>query len=83
MEIYSSDQQLDFEDFLNLAAAADHDHEATKETSASSCLKASTTFSQNPFISSHENEMVTSSSVNGSCRALVPGTSCADYNMQP
>ncbi|XWS23480.1 hypothetical protein CRYUN_Cryun28dG0017200 [Craigia yunnanensis] len=82
MEIYSSDQELDFEDFLILAAAADHDLEETKETTAS-FLKASTTFSQNPFISSHENEMMTSNSINGSCWEQVPRTSCADYNLQP
>ncbi|XP_022753782.1 probable WRKY transcription factor 51 [Durio zibethinus] len=82
MDINSSDQQLqDFEDFLILAAA---DHEETKESTASSCLKASTTFSQNPFISSHDqNEMMTSSSVNDSCWEQVPRSSSADYNMEP
>ena len=79
MEINISDQQLDFEDFLILAAA---DYEAPKEITAPSCLKASTTFSQNPFISSHENEMMTSSSVNDGCWELFPSSSCADSNMQ-
>ncbi|XWS15327.1 hypothetical protein CRYUN_Cryun35bG0086300 [Craigia yunnanensis] len=78
MEINSSDQQLDFEDFLIPA-----DYEEPKEITASSCLKVSTTFSQNPFISSHENEMMTSSSVNDGCWELFPTSSCADSDMQP
>ncbi|XWS24892.1 hypothetical protein CRYUN_Cryun27aG0024100 [Craigia yunnanensis] len=64
--------QLDFEDFLNLVAA---DHEETNnETTVSS---------QNPFISSHENEMImTSTSVNGNCWEVPRSSPCADY-MQP
>ncbi|XVF39002.1 hypothetical protein PTKIN_Ptkin01aG0000900 [Pterospermum kingtungense] len=76
MEINSRDQQLGFENFLFLAASVG------VETVASPCLQPSTTFSQNPFISLNENEIMNSSSVNGSCWELVSRTSWADYNMQ-
>ncbi|XVE60867.1 hypothetical protein DITRI_Ditri05aG0161300 [Diplodiscus trichospermus] len=70
MEINSD--QLDFEDFLFLAAP-DHQQEITNETSPSS---------QNPFISSHENEIMTSNSVNGSFWEIPRCGSFAAY-MQP
>ncbi|XWS21825.1 hypothetical protein CRYUN_Cryun30bG0088800 [Craigia yunnanensis] len=69
MEINSD--LLDFEDFLILDAV---DHEETNNKSTAS--------SQNPFISSNENEIMTSTSVNGSCWEVPRSNSYADY-MQP
>ncbi|XVE55085.1 hypothetical protein DITRI_Ditri03aG0132600 [Diplodiscus trichospermus] len=80
MEINSGEQLLGFEDFLILAA---DDHEETKEITPYTFLKGSTTFFPDPFISSHENEMMASSSVNGgSSRVLVPRSCYADYKEQ-
>ncbi|EOY16908.1 hypothetical protein QUC31_001246 [Theobroma cacao] len=74
----NSTDQLDFdEDFLILAADAGEGTNFETNAPSSSCLKASTTLSQSPFLSSDE---MTSSSVNGCWE--VPRSSFVDYMQQ-